>query len=286
MKKIYYVTSNPGKAEILLSYYDPRITIFKWNGTGFDIQFDRTWPQGEPVIEGIDVGDTDDDGLNEVAVGTGKTYILEWDGNTYIEEAVLPTFGELAVVAVGDMDNDGINEINAGSVMIEHGEEYMSWIYKYGGRGNEINQPSSPISMGTGRLRVAVKSMSGEDLGGGSVGAWNQDTLVWYDIQPENENWGSYYRSDLSGGEHLLRAVVEGYEIQETTITIVEGEETTYTFNLPEATSRQVNEESNSVTLQSTLLKLRTFLQQRFANSHLLHIFEKFYKIRFPDTNW
>ena len=91
---------------------------------------------------------------------------------------------------------------------------------------------------------------------------------------------------DLSGGEHLLRAVVEGYEIQETTITIVEGEVTTYIFNLPAATSKQLNEESNSVTLQSILLKLRTFLQQRFANSHLLHIFEKFYKIRFPDTNW
>ena len=31
---------NDGNAEILLSYYDPRITIFKWNGTGYPIQFD------------------------------------------------------------------------------------------------------------------------------------------------------------------------------------------------------------------------------------------------------
>ncbi len=123
---------NDGKAEILLSYYNPRITIFKWNGTGYQIQFDRTWSDGEPVIEGIDVGDTDDDGLNEVAVGVGKTYILQWNGMTYIEEAVLPTFGWMAVVCIGDCDNDGKNEINAGNVVVETGQQFTEWVFKYG----------------------------------------------------------------------------------------------------------------------------------------------------------
>jgi hypothetical protein len=123
---------NDGKAEILLSYYNPRITIFKWNGTGFQVQFDRTWADGEPVIEGIDVGDTDDDGLNEVAVGVGKTYILQWNGLTYIEEAVLPTFGWMAVVCIGDCDNDGKNEINAGNVVVETGQQFTEWVFKYG----------------------------------------------------------------------------------------------------------------------------------------------------------
>ncbi len=123
---------NDGKAEILLSYYNPRITIFKWNGTGYQIQFDRTWSDGEPVIEGIDVGDTDDDGLNEVAVGVGKTYILQWNGMTYIEEAVLPTFGWMAVVCIGDCDNDGKNEINAGNVIVETGQQFTEWVFKYG----------------------------------------------------------------------------------------------------------------------------------------------------------
>jgi len=59
------------------------------------------------VIEGIDVGDTDDDGLNEVAAGAGETYVLQWNGSTYVEEAVLPTFGWMAVVCIGDCDNDG-----------------------------------------------------------------------------------------------------------------------------------------------------------------------------------
>jgi len=122
---------NDGIAEILLSYYDPRITIFKWNGTGYSVQFDITWPEGEPVIEGIDVGDTDDDGFNEVVVGSGETHILQWNGMTYVEEAVLPTFGWMAVVCIGDCDNDGKNEINAGNVVIESGQQYTEWVFKY-----------------------------------------------------------------------------------------------------------------------------------------------------------
>ncbi len=123
---------NDGKAEILLSYYDPRITIFKWNGTGYQIQFDITWPDGEPLIEGIDVGDTDDDGLNEVVAGAGLTHILQWNGTTYVEEAVLPTFGWMAVVCIGDCDNDGKNEINCGNVEVASGQQFTEWVFKYG----------------------------------------------------------------------------------------------------------------------------------------------------------
>jgi hypothetical protein len=124
---------NDGKAEILLSYYDPRITIFKWNGSAYPVQFDCTWPGGDPVIEGIDVGDTDDDGLNEVCAGAGVTHILQWNGTTYVEEAVLPTFGWMAVVCIGDCDSDGKNEINLGNVEGLQGEEqYTEWVYKYG----------------------------------------------------------------------------------------------------------------------------------------------------------
>jgi len=123
---------NDGKAEILLSYYDPRITIFKWDGTDYQMQFDITWPGGEPVIEGIDVGDTDGDGLNEVCAGAGVTHILQWNGSTYVEEAVLPTFGWMAVVCVGDCDNDGKNEINCGNVDVDSGQQFTEWVFKYG----------------------------------------------------------------------------------------------------------------------------------------------------------
>jgi hypothetical protein len=126
---------NDKKAEILLSYREtPRITIFKWNGTGYPKQFDISWPGGDPVIEGIDVGDTDDDGLNEVCAGAGVTHILQWNGTTYVEEAVLPTFGWMAVVCIGDCDNDGKNEINAGNVEVdvESGQQFTEWVFKYG----------------------------------------------------------------------------------------------------------------------------------------------------------
>lgn len=124
---------NDGKDEILLSYYDPRISIFKYDGEKYDVQYDITWPEGEPVIEGIDVGDTDDDGYNEVAAGAGETHILQWNGSTYVEEAVLPTFGWMAVVCIGDCDNDGKNEINAGNVDVETGKQYTEWVFKYKG---------------------------------------------------------------------------------------------------------------------------------------------------------
>jgi hypothetical protein len=84
------------------------------------------------VIEGIDVGDTDNDRLNEVVAGAGLTYILQWNGTTYVEEAVLPTFGWMAVVCIGDCDNDGKNEINAGNVDVESGQQFTEWVFKYG----------------------------------------------------------------------------------------------------------------------------------------------------------
>ena len=74
----------------------------------------------------------DNDGFNEIAVGVGKNYILQWNGTTYVEEAVLPTFGWMAVVCIGDCDNDGKNEINVGSVAVDYGENFMSWVFKYG----------------------------------------------------------------------------------------------------------------------------------------------------------
>ncbi len=121
-----------GNAEILVSYYYPHITIFKWNGSGYATQFDVTWPGGDPVIEGIDVGDTDDDGIPEVVAGAGVTHILQWNGITYIEEATLPTYGWMAVISIGDCDNDGKNEINAGNVGVDNGQDFMSWVFKYG----------------------------------------------------------------------------------------------------------------------------------------------------------
>ena len=129
-----------GKDEIHVGYYSPRITIFEWNGTDYEIKFEQYWPGEGVLIEGLDVGDVDDDGIAEVCAGTDVIHILQWDGDTYVEEAVLPTFGDLAVVCIGDCDNDGKNEINAGSVMIDENQEFMSWVFKYGWKSNKIEK--------------------------------------------------------------------------------------------------------------------------------------------------
>lgn len=121
-----------GKAEILVSYYSPHISIFKWNGTGYPMQFDILWPDGEAVIEGIDAGDVDNDGIPEIVAGAGVTHIMQWNGTTYVEEATLPTYGSMAVISIGDCDNDGLNEINAGNVDVGPGQEFMEWVFKYG----------------------------------------------------------------------------------------------------------------------------------------------------------
>jgi hypothetical protein len=121
-----------GKPELHLGFSTPRIEIFKWNGTNYRKIFEKEWPGEGGLIEGLDVGDTDYDGINEVCAGTNYIHILQWNGSTYVEEYVIPTFGTLAVVAIGDIDNDGKNEINAGSVIADHGQDYMTWIFKYG----------------------------------------------------------------------------------------------------------------------------------------------------------
>lgn len=122
-----------GKNEIHVGYWSPKITIFEWNGEEYVTKFEKEWPYEWSLIEGLDVGDVDDDGIPEVCAGTNHIHILEWDGSTYIEEAVIDeTFGMLAVVAIGDCDNDGKNEINAGSVIVHDDQDFMSWVFKYG----------------------------------------------------------------------------------------------------------------------------------------------------------
>ena len=226
-----------GKNEVHIGYYGPKISIFEWDGESYTNKFEKHWEGEGALIEGLDVGDVDEDGKQEVCAGTHLIHILEWDGDTYIEEALLTTFGELAVVVIGDCDNDGKNEINAGSVMIDNNEDFMEWVYKYGIEDLVDEEDSSPI----GHLKVTLeKTTGGNNLVGGSVNAWKKDTGMWYDIPPDLSDQVVYYRNDLPEGSYLLRAFVEGYGTKEQEITITEGEETTITINLKKSLSRDV----------------------------------------------
>jgi len=226
-----------GKEEIHVGYYSPNITIFEYNGQEYEIKFEKYWPGESVLIESMDVADADNDGVIEVCAGTNLVHILEWDGETYVEEAVLPTFGDLAVLNVGDFDNDGLNELNAASVGVSHGEDYMSWVFKYGEQ--PLDEKLLNTADGTGILKVSVENSAGNNIGGGSILARNTETGMWYDIEPlteeaepSDEEWGVYQRHDLPEGEYLIRSVADGYKTKETTVTISENEETNHVFHM------------------------------------------------------
>jgi hypothetical protein len=220
-------STNDGKNEINIAYYGPMISVFKWDGENYELIFEKYWPGEGALIEALDVGDVDDDGYNELCAGTHLVHILQWDEETYVEEAVLPTYGELAVLSIGDCDNDGKNEIQAGSVMIDWGQDYVTWVYKYG-----IEPKEKPANLANGKLKVNTKTSFGLALRNASVAAWNLELNRWYDMQPTYEDYSYYYRANLPEGEYFLRAFMEGYLVGEATITITAGEETTHTFNL------------------------------------------------------
>ena len=122
-----------GVPEIHVTFYAPELKIFEWNGHGYEEKWSHYWDGEEGTIEAIDIGDVDDDGIQEVCVGTDRVHILQWDGSTYKEEYVInETYGLLAVTCVGDFDNDGKIEINAGAVGVDEEESYKAWIFKYG----------------------------------------------------------------------------------------------------------------------------------------------------------
>jgi len=106
-----------GTPEIAVGLEAPTAYVYEWNGSSYCQIWTQTWSGEDDVIEGIGIGDTNGDGTPELCVGTDKVHILEWNGNSFVQEAILPTEGTLAKVAVGDCDNDGENEINAADVM-------------------------------------------------------------------------------------------------------------------------------------------------------------------------
>ena len=59
------------------------------------------------LIESLNIGDVDHDSYPEVCAGTDIVHILQWDGITYVEEAVIDqTYGDLAVNALVEIDDD------------------------------------------------------------------------------------------------------------------------------------------------------------------------------------
>ena len=127
-------SDNDGMPEIHVTFWTPELRIFKYENGSYIEKAHFYWKGEEGTIEAIDVGDVDNDGVPEVAVGTNYIHIIQWNGTGYEEEHVIKdTHGLLAITCIGDTDNDGKNEINAGSVgKTSLSEDYEEWIFKYG----------------------------------------------------------------------------------------------------------------------------------------------------------
>jgi len=126
-------SDNDGKNEIHVTFYAPMLKIYEYENGSYMEKESFYWEGEEGTIEAIDVGDVDNDNMQEIAVGTNVIHILKWNGHSYEEAYVInATHGLLAVTCIGDFDNDGKDEINAGNVGVDTlGEEYESWIFKY-----------------------------------------------------------------------------------------------------------------------------------------------------------
>ncbi|ODS39782.1 MAG: hypothetical protein A7315_02900 [Candidatus Altiarchaeales archaeon WOR_SM1_79] len=80
-------------------------------------EFQRIWksPNIGPKAYGLDVGDIDDDGVNEIVIGNLAGYVYVFDGITHREEWRSENLGrDILGIALGDPDGDGDTEIIAG----------------------------------------------------------------------------------------------------------------------------------------------------------------------------
>ena len=122
-----------GIKDIVIGLDASTIYVYKWTGSGYSQIFTTTWSGEDSIIEGLDAGDVDNDGINEIAAGTNYIHILQWNGTTFVEEYTLnyTDMGELAVTYIGDVTNDGKNEIVAGNVIADPNGEYHVRVLNY-----------------------------------------------------------------------------------------------------------------------------------------------------------
>jgi len=110
-------------------YMGAAAVLLEWNGVEYELVWEGNWPDEEPIIEALDIGDADNDGENEFIAGGGNVHVIGWTGTNYAEEATITeTSGLLAGSIIGDMDSDGFNEIKACSIITGPGKE---WIFDY-----------------------------------------------------------------------------------------------------------------------------------------------------------
>lgn len=111
-------TDNDGKTEVVASAGYNTVYALNYEDGSWTADIVGSGLAGHPY--GVGVGDLDNDGIDEIGIGTRQkdAYIFDWDGSSYQEIWHTNYAGEedlIEGIAIGDADNDGQNELLVGT---------------------------------------------------------------------------------------------------------------------------------------------------------------------------
>ena len=132
-----------GSAENEVTSLHGNVRIFGDNGGSCsnDEPYCQEWSKGfDQIVGGIESGDPDEDGKNEIIIGTGgddrdgegavtgKVYVYHYTANDYILDGSVINSQryEPYGIAIGDPDNDGSTEIVVGTKKYEESQPLLS----------------------------------------------------------------------------------------------------------------------------------------------------------------
>jgi len=151
---------------------DTSAWLYEWNGDDYEEVWYEEYPDEAEVFYATAIGDPDNDGINELCIGTDQVHIYQWDGVDYIEEATLTDpIGRCSWMNIGDCDSDGANELRTG----DHPPGGTEYIYKCN------NAPLAPEIDGPSEGKVGVEysfNFSAIDVEGHDV----QFNISWGDL--------------------------------------------------------------------------------------------------------
>jgi subtilisin family serine protease len=157
----------------------PTAWLYEWNGSGYEEVWSQTYSGEDIVHYGVEIGDADNDGINEFLVGTDNVHVLQWKETEYIEEAVLTDpLNNVKSVNVGDCDSDGENELSVSGGTGSIGSHY---IYQYIGLPPHADFNWTPQNPGPNQPITFDASASLDPDGTITLYEWDWDNDGIYD---------------------------------------------------------------------------------------------------------
>lgn len=184
----------------LASSNNAKIWLYGWNGTSYEEQDSVLWASDKRVIEGIDIGNLDDDNTLElVATVATKAYVLFWNGTGLEEESYSPigTFseGSTQLASIGDADNDGLPELVIGVLEIEAHFVY-ELVLEDTGTIYSTNLLSGQSVSTVDSFNYTISSLPAQTS---AEALFSQDNATWY-----NSTGGSDWQSLSSGTNNTI----------------------------------------------------------------------------------